>query len=220
MRARAVVFWAVAIGLVAPASSFSQGLGDAAKREKARRAEAKPADPARIYTNDSVGGNPTNGTYSAPGGTAAPPAGSGAAGSPGAPRPVRPAGAGSAPSSGGSEAYWRGRAASARAAVDSAEERVAQLEAESARNGPYTPGQTAGACTEGTMPLAGESTIALRDRAKGSKTCDAEVLRIQNSQRLHGEVEAARTRLDALRKALVDLEDEARKAGALPGWLR
>jgi len=218
MRARAFVAWVIVIGLATlPAGAAAQGLGDAAKREKARRAEAKPAEPARVYTNDSVGGSPSHGTYSAPGGSAAPAATPTSPSGPAA-SPVRPS-AGSA-AAGAGESYWRARAATARSAVDDAEKRVADLEAAEARNGPYTPGQTPGACVQGAIPSTGETAIELRDRAGRSKVCDAEVLRIQNSQRLHAAVATARADLEAARKALADLDDEARRAGALPGWLR
>ena len=36
----------------------------------------------------------------------------------------------------------------------------------------------------------------------------------------HGELEAAQAALAAARKAVDDLEDDARRAGALPGWVR
>lgn len=212
---RAVLGW-MTVALLAASAAGAQGLGDAAKREKARRAEAKPAEPAKVYTDDSVRGEPSHGTYSAPGGTSAPaPDASGSAASRDARTPAAP------PPSGSGEAYWRDRATAARAAVERAEKAVRDAEAKETAMGPTIPGQTAAPCAQGAAPgRPGESVTGLRDRGKTTVTCDAETLHILDGQKAHAETEAAHARLAAARKAVDDLEDEARKAGALPGWLR
>jgi hypothetical protein len=126
-----------------------------------------------------------------------------------------------------SETYWRSRAASARAAVAAAEKRVHDLEEQAARGGPVAPGPLPAACQAGTVVgyggetfLAGKGAVQLREESKNQVHCDSEVLRQQAAQNTQKQLEAARASLDRARKALDDLEDEARRAGALPGWLR
>lgn len=221
-------------GLSAAAAVEAQGLGDAAKREKARRTQdATSTKPkAATYTNDDIVGK--GGGQAQFGGEAPADAEAGveaAASSASAPAPVLATGSiGPAPESSGSggsgrgghgESYWRSRAQSSRVRVEAAEKRVADLEAQAARNGPVTPGPTGPACQDGVLvPTSGVSPIELRDAAKGAKTCDAETLRQQRGRSLVGQLDASRQELASARKALDDLDDEARRDGALPGWLR
>jgi hypothetical protein len=93
------------------------------------------------------------------------------------------------------ETYWRDRAARARSAVEEADAKVKDLEGRIA---------------------------ALRNDMNPVNTQDPN--RLQSRDRELREaidaLDAARLSADAARKALADLEEEARRAGAMPGWLR
>lgn len=95
----------------------------------------------------------------------------------------------------GSEAYWRARARDRRDAVSSAERQVAELEAR---------------------------VNALRNDLAPTNAMQAN--REQNRQAALGraiaDLEQAQASVIRARQALDDLEDEARRKGALPGWLR
>ena len=118
------------------------------------------------------------------------------------------------------ESYWRSRARAARAAVDNAEREVRRLESSVGVVAPAAP--AGAACQTGTSAsMAGRGAIELRELAKKSaKSCDAEVLRQQEGYKRRDQLDAARQRLVQAQRALADLEDEARRARALPGWLR
>jgi hypothetical protein len=118
------------------------------------------------------------------------------------------------------ETHWRRRAAAARAAVAAAEARVRELEERARRLGPYTPGPDVPACQTGVAPVMGRGVVALRDDSVGAVTCSSEVLRTREARRVHAQLEVARDNVQRQKEALDDLADEARRAGALPGWLR
>ena len=123
--------------------------------------------------------------------------------------------------SGRGESYWRSRAASARAAVERAKARVRALEDQLARMGPNAGlGTTSQACVEGAPYSPGEPIIAFRDSTKGMVTCDTEILAMNKAKGLQGQLEAAREALRNAQEALNELPNEARRDGALPGWLR
>jgi hypothetical protein len=118
-----------------------------------------------------------------------------------------------------SEGYWRSRAARARSAVAAAEKRVKDLEEEAARAGPVVPGPTLPACQAGVSPRSLESGGPRIDPNKAI-SCNDEILRQQAALRIQARLDAARESLKQAQTALDDLDDEARRAGALPGWLR
>lgn len=128
-------------------------------------------------------------------------------------------------STGGSESYWRSRAGSARSAVTAAEKRVRDLEEQATRGGPVVSGPLPAAC-QASAPTRGghESGTVLGpsawERTKNVVHCDGEILRQQQAQGTQTQLDAAREQLKRAQKALEALEDEARRAGALPGWLR
>ncbi|HEX7251528.1 MAG TPA: hypothetical protein VF376_01520 [Thermoanaerobaculia bacterium] len=97
-------------------------------------------------------------------------------------------------STAGTEEEWRERARSARGRVDELKQRVAQLEAESKKleNDFYS--WDDGSYRDGVIKPAW-------DRKKE-------------------DLEAARKDLTQAEADLADLPEKARKAGALPGWLR
>ncbi len=188
---------ALVIGGLVMASSVTavaQGIGDAAKKERARRTTAPAKEPAKVYVIDGSTSSDKNATSeeasprSKSTGTAGESAG--AAG---------PLSSGATDSSGRNESYWRGRYASAQRAIDAADQRVKDLEAEVGRYGPVVPGPNVGCYTAG---------------------CDGSAMWIQAGQEALGRLNAAKARAAAARKAMDDLQEEARRAGALPGWLR
>jgi hypothetical protein len=118
------------------------------------------------------------------------------------------------------ERYWRGRAAAARRAVEAAEARVRELEERARRLGPYTPLPDGPACQEGVGPVMARGVVHLRDESVGAVSCSSEVLARREARQVHAQLEVARANLQRQKEALDDLADEARRAGALPGWLR
>jgi hypothetical protein len=130
-------------------------------------------------------------------------------------------------STGRGESYWRSRAASARSAVEAAEKNVRRLEEQASRGGPAVAGPLPAACQAGVVTayrgqstVGGRGAIELRDASRNSVHCDSEVQSQQAARNAQSQLEAARASLKRAQKALDDLDDEARQAGALPGWLR
>jgi hypothetical protein len=210
--------------LAAAGTGGAQGLGDAARREKARRAEPGPKEPGKVYTNDTIlptgDAQPSRGTYSTPAGDT--PAStttisSARNASPAVPRiaATSTASAASGPidSRERGESYWRMRVQQARDALSAAERRVQELEVR-ANQEFLESDHKATDCT--TPRLFGESRTDWRERAAArTKACEA-ARKGTTGDRL----EKARQEAVSARKALDDLLEEARRAGALPGWLR
>jgi hypothetical protein len=199
-RAR-VVAGAAALLLVVPLTSAAQGLGDASKKEKARREQAKPAK-ARTYTQEDLAALPpvANEPASSPDDSAA----SAAASTPGS----RGVGGATPPAATGEpifqedtsrdaetsarrsdESLWRGRVAQARARVDRARQ--------------------------------AHQTLAGLNLVPGYEYQDEKGRTVIGSvEQLQRMTAAAKAELDAAEKALADLLEEARRANVPPGWLR
>ena len=128
-----------------------------------------------------------------PGGT------TGASAKSGAQPSASPAPAGETRSAPRDEAYWRGRATGLRNAIVAAEQRVkrAQDDYDGARKGNVQP-----------LPIDAMSQVPPLPQVN------------PDADRLQKELEDAKAALSQAQKALEDFEEEARKAGALPGWLR
>jgi hypothetical protein len=202
----------------------AQGLGDAARKEKARRAGPGPKEPGKVYTNETIlptgDAQPSRGTYSAPAGDT--PVSTTTISSARDARPAVPriatasaasAASGPADSRGRGESYWRTWVQQSRDALSAAERRVQELEAR-ANQEFLESDHKATDCT--TPRLLGESRTDWRERAAArTKACEA-ARKGTTGERL----ERAREEAVSARKALDDLLEEARRAGALPGWLR
>jgi hypothetical protein len=214
---------ALVLALVA-GTAGAQGLGDAARKEKARRAEPGPKEPGKIYTNDMIlptgDAQPSKGTYSTPAGekpastTTITAVGNA---SPAVPRiattATESAASGPVDSGGKGESYWRMRVQQARDALSAAERRAQELEARANREF-LESDHKATDCT--TRRLFGESRTDWRERAAArTKACEA-ARKGTTGERL----DRAREEAVSARKALDDLLETARRAGALPGWLR
>lgn len=185
--------------LLAAEASGQTPLVDAARRERARRAAIPPDQQARVYTNDDLrdSGGLTIGALPSSTALAAEPAGPAASGPGGGPE--------AAPDEGGlddaepeataarGEDYWRARIAAAR----DAQARAALMAA------------------------------ALQNRADGLwaqfTAIDDPVRRgTVERQRLEalGALEETRAERDRLDGEIREIEDEARRSGVPPGWLR
>ena len=177
-----------------PAAS-GQSLGEAARKEKERRQKAGPTGPA--FTDDDLRGY-------AEGGPAAKGAARGpdksTAGEKGSADKATKEGTARGGEGAGDEAYWRARAKTARAAVEGAEARVAQAEA-AVRAAP------AGGIRQ---PQPGDALAQV----------PPPVVKDAEHQAAEAALAAARSDLERAKKALADLEEEARRKGVLPGWLR
>jgi hypothetical protein len=220
--------WPLAVAVAVLAASArvdAQSLADAARKEQERRAKQQgAARPAKTITEDELATTGQGGgTVSAPASsdyTPAPDTPSAAAGMWSARAATSAASGVTSAPSGAGEAYWRGRMASARSAVAAAEIRLKQAQDAADKLGPPRPGPRTAPCQAGTIVIPGRTpTQILEDSRKYKKTCgnDSEGYA---QDRAYPEVERARSSLDAARKAVGELEEQARRAGALPGWLR
>jgi hypothetical protein len=170
----------LALALLFPLPVGAQSLGDAAAKENARRkeAEAKQKQKPPTYSNDDLehpGAPKTKDASPSP-----------------VPPPTPFTDPNHAPVSQKDEASWRARAATARAGVKAAQDKVASLEA--------------------------QSQNLLTKRLLSTDT--NEILRLSAEQKvIIDQIEPAKGAVEAARKALQDLEDEARRASVPPGWL-
>jgi len=201
----------------------AQGMAAAADKEKERRAKQQKTagDTAKTYDDAGLANAPgtlANDPSIAPAVTSAP-SGRGGTLRSGASSGSSSSGSASTPSGSG-EAFWRGRAQQLRAAVASAEAQLKTAEAAAQRAGIVVPGPNAAPCQAGAERLRGEGSIALRERSKRTVTCESEALRQDTARGAQGQVEAARRSLDKARADLAALDDQARRAGAQPGWIR
>lgn len=212
--------------LAVGAGAYAQGLGELAEQEKARR--RKQRDTAKVFTNDDLPQHaPSPSPSPSPSPTARPPAGATRAtrvrprtaprapaaqeeqpgpseaeppsesqASPGpSPSPSAPA-----PDEAGAAEYWRGRAQELHDAVAAAEKRVAeaQTKVDRSRKGVGQP-----------QPIDALKQIPPNPALKSQELVGVE-----------DELAAAQADLARAQSALAELEDEARRKGALPGWLR
>jgi hypothetical protein len=194
-----VVFVALAATLTSGAPA--QSLGDVARQEEARR---KAAANGKVYTNDDLRGAP------APAASPAQPAATPAAGAapadaakPDAKSEAKPAAGGDAkagadpkagtPSGKNDEAAWKERRKSIQDAIARAEAFAAALQSQI--NG-----------------LTADFT-ARDDPAQRAKVGSARQAALTELERVKKEIQQHT-------KALADLQEEARKAGVPPGWLR
>ncbi len=69
--------------------------------------------------------------------------------------------------------------------------------------------------------MSGQGAIELRDSSRGARTCrDSGYMGEGEARKVQAQLEAARSAAKQAQQALDALEDEARRAGALPGWIR
>lgn len=112
------------------------------------------------------------------------------------------------------ESYWRRRMASGRAAVEAAEARVGDLESQAAALGSLQASLPRG---RDPIPVKDLKTLLeMRDNAKKAVVSSGD----DRFARIQQDLDRARVSLARARRSLDDLAEEARRAGALPGWLR
>lgn len=199
----------VLLALACAPSVSAQGLAAAAAKEKERRAKQKSAAPAKAYDSEQLG---SVGTLAND--TSIPPAEAGAA--TGTQDAAAVAGAPARAPAGGDrgEAYWRSRAQQLRAGVTAAEAKLKEAEQAAARLGPFQPGDYKVNCKEGRLVMANGRLGPVTNACAGDNAI-IDLRRLAQSR-----LESARQDLERARKALAGLEEEARVAGALPGWIR
>lgn len=174
-----------------PAQQNRNEVVRAAEEAKARKEQS----PGVAITNDSLVTDPRKGKVTTSSPRNLPPPTASRSSEPAKAAAVTPAAAPApAASSAGTEEEWRERARSARSRVDDLKQRVAQLEAESKKleNDFYS--WDDGSYRDGVIKPSW-------DRKKE-------------------DLESARKELTQAEADLADLPEKARKAGALPGWLR
>jgi len=188
--------------LLMPRPLEAQSLADVARAEEARRKAAR-TPPAKVYTNEDL--KPTVDSPAPP--TA--PASTGAASTGKPPVPGSAADAKGVDKAGGDKAaeakkaeaaggvkdekYWRDRIAAARTSLQRSSAFLSALQSQI--NGLYT------------------EFVNMGDPAKRAVIEKKRLEAIAEQDRLKAEVEVQT-------KAITDIEDEARRAGAPSGWLR
>jgi len=197
MRLTILLAAVLALLLGAPSASRAQSLGDVAKKEQEKQEKKKKEKsgkpPAKVYTEEDLKKARESESGAV---TVLPENGNLASGAASSGDDEVVSGEGRPP--GGrrrTEAYWRDRATRARDAVNEADAKVKDLEAR---------------------------VVALRNDMNPVNTQDPNRLqtRDRDLREAIDSLDAARRDADAARKAVADLEEEARRAGALPGWVR
>jgi|SRR5437867_11064498 len=184
--------------LAAPAFSRAQSLGEAAKKEQEKQEKkkksGKPPATVKVYTDEDLKKARESESGAV---TVLPENGNLEAGSASSGDDDEVVSGEGRPVGGRrrTETYWRDRATRARTAVEEADAKVKDLEARVA------------AIRNDMNPVNTQDPNRLQSR-------DRELREAIDA------LDAARLSADAARKALSDLEEEARRAGALPGWLR
>ena len=185
----------------------AQGMAAAAAKEKERRAKQKATTPVKTYETGQLG---SVGTLAND--TSAPPAEATTT----ATRPDAAAEPRARSSDAGDrgEAYWRSRAQQMRAAVATAEQKLKAAEGAAVQAGPLQPGDYKVPCQKGRVFEPGHTL------GEEMNPCAATGVRHEVAVAAKTRVESARQALADARQALVRFEEEARRAGALPGWIR
>ena len=184
--------------LAAPAFSRAQSLGEAAKKEQEKQEKkkksGKPPATVKVYTDEDLKKARESESGAV---TVLPENGNLEAGSASSGDDDEVVSGEGRPVGGRrrTETYWRDRATRARTAVEEADAKVKDLEARVA------------AIRNDMNPVNTQDPNRLQSR-------DRELREAIDA------LDAARLSADAARKVLSDLEEEARRAGALPGWLR
>jgi hypothetical protein len=196
---RVIAFTALLVAAVATlASAQSTGatpstkpLAEVAKAEEARRKSVRK--PAKVYTNGSLKPDISSGTGTAVSTPAASPAdGTATAATTPGTSPAEPA-ADADPAADKGQAYWAGRMKAARSAVERS-----QIFADSLQT---------------RINSLKTDFVNRDDPAQKSKI-------EQDLNRSLAELARVQKEVLAQTKAITDLEDEARRAGVPPGWLR
>jgi hypothetical protein len=189
---RLAVSCLVVVLCAVPAASFAQTLADVARASAARRKEQPKG--GKVYTNENL---KTDITPSTPGVPATPADGSMATTAPEAAAPADAAASGAVTDArddrAKDEAAWRSRMAAARAAVDRSSSFATALQSQ---------------INALTTDFINRDDPAQRSQIEQQRT------------KAVAELERTQREIEANRKAVAAIEEEARKAGVPAGWLR
>jgi chromosome segregation ATPase len=175
------------------AHGWAQSLGEVAKREEEKKKKSgKPPATAKVYTDEDLKKARKSGTSAV---NFLPENENTSSSSSSSSSGADQERSGGDEGGGGGEKYWRNIAKQRREAVQEAEQEVKTLESRIA---------------------------ALRNDMSPTNVQDPTRLQTQGRdlQKAQEDLEAARHELEQARQSLANLEDEARRAGAMPGWVR
>jgi len=170
----------------------AQSLGEVAKREEEKKKKSgKPPATAKVYTDEDLKKARESGTSN----VNFLPENENTASSSSSSSSGADDRSGGSEGGGGGEKYWRNIARQRRQAVQQSEQEVKELESRIA---------------------------ALRNDMSPTNVQDPNRLQSQGRdlQQAQEELAVARRQLEEARQAVANLEDEARRAGAMPGWVR
>lgn len=222
----------VLLCLVMAADATAQGMGEAAERERQRQEKLRKAGgAAKVITDEELKANPgklANDPDIPPAVEAQPLRSGSRRVSASDAKDVSPSSTGSPSTSGGQgEAYWRGRMSGARSAVTRAEavlERTAREEAIVKNDPDHGHPKVAGLEECRDVNDIRKRSLDAREREIANRAkADCEAAKrwfAANPRPKVGDTDKARAALAKAKQAVVDLEEEARRAGASPGWLR
>jgi hypothetical protein len=189
------VLMLTAAAVAAPVLLSAQSLGELAKQEEARRKAIKT--PGKVYTNDTIRSEPAPAQAATQPATAPAPAGAATPAAPdAAPAPDDPAnGAAPAATSSGKkdETYWKKRIVAARDALDRSQTFADALQ---------------------SRINALTTDFASRDDPAQRAVIAAD------RQKALAELERVKQEIQQHTKAIAAVQEEARRAGVPPGWLR
>ena len=187
---RLAAVWVAVLIGALPAATSAQSLADVARAEQARRKEQPTS--AKVYTNDSVKTDITPSTAPADGAGPAPAAAPEAAPG-GAPVPAPADAAAPAADERRDQAYWRGRMTAAREQLERSR-------------------------TFADALLTRINTLTA-DFVNRDDPAQQRVIG-QNRTKAVAELDRVQREIASHTTAITAIEDEARKAGVPPGWLR
>lgn len=195
-----------------PSYVGAQSLAETAAKERERRKKSPAPATAKVYTDTDIspGGSAASSasgsasTSDGSSGTWTPPQAQSSLDPRGATRVGTQASGGDAKG----EAYWRSRAASVRSQIESAENNLRSVErAANAK------------ATQGTRRPDG-CNIPQHIVQQGTEAMKRWSCTQAPAENKDNGIEAARASVQRSKEAWTRLEDEARRAGALPAWLR
>jgi len=209
----------VALAAILTSGAPAQSLGDVAKREEARR---KATANGKTYTNDDLRGAPAAATTPAPtpGASAAPDAAPATGGADAKPLPAPP------PSTKTDAKPAAGADAKAKADANAAVDPKAAAPAPDPK-GDQATWRKRRQSIQDALDRAQAFAVALQSQINGLTTDFAARDDPAQRAKVGADRQKALTELDRVKKeiqqhtkALADLQEEARRAGVPPGWLR
>ena len=202
---RVVAF--VAAAAYGAAAASAQSLGDLAKQEEARRKAIKSS--GKVYTNDSVRSDPSSrGPVAAPAsGPAAAAPSSGGAAAPPSPSGVQPSAAG------GDKEKQATAAAPQAPAVDPKQTEAAWRQRVKAERDALARAQTFAEALQSRINALSNDFSARDDPAQRAAIST-------DRQKALAELDRVKQEIQQHTKAISGIQEEARKSGVPPGWVR